>query len=104
MEQEIPLSLIEILILRFGRAIEFLVPIIFALALLIFFIGLVRFIAYADNENERARGQKVMIWGVVALFIMSSIWGIIAFIGKNLLIDQGGTTRSPQVELPSLNR
>jgi O-antigen/teichoic acid export membrane protein len=79
------------------------VPIVFAIALLIFFIGLVRFIAYSDSEIERKRGQQVMVWGVVTLFIMSSIWGIIAFIGKNLLIDQGGTTRSPQVELPSLN-
>lgn len=103
MEKEIPLSLIEILIIRVGNIIGLLVPIVFAVALLIFFIGLVRFIAYSDSEVERKRGQRVMVWGVAVLFVMSSIWGIIAFIGQNLLIDQGGTTRSPQVELPSLN-
>ena len=103
-QQEIPLSLIEIFILRIGRIVGFLTPIVFALALLVFFIGLVRFIARSDNEIERLRGQRVMVWGVTALFVMTSIWGIIAFVGKNLLIEQGGTSRAPQVELPSLKR
>ncbi len=98
--EEIPLSLIEILILRFGRIIGFLTPIVLGLALLIFFIGLARFILRADNENERRRGQQIMVWGIVALFVMTSIWGIVSFIGKNLLIEQGGTSRAPSVELP----
>lgn len=100
MPEEIPLSLIEILILRFSRVVGYLIPLVLAFALLIFLFGLARFLLRADNEIERRRGQRIMVWGVAILFVMSSIWGIISFIGQNLLINQGGIANSPQVNLP----
>lgn len=65
-----------------GELINLLVPIVFTLALLFFFWGLARFILSSGEEKEKSKG--IMIWGIVALFIMSSVWGITAYIGSAL--------------------
>ena len=70
-----------------GDIIQLALPIVVALALLVFFWGLVKFIFSAGNEEAKADGKKLMIWGVVALFVMVSVWGLVEFIGDALGID-----------------
>lgn len=53
---------------------------IFALALVYFLYGLVVFIANADNEEARSTGRQHMLWGVVGLFIMVSVYGILKIV------------------------
>lgn len=65
------------LIYRFIEIIQLAIPIVAALALLFFFWGLANFIFHADNEEKRKEGKSVMIWGIVALFVMVSVWGIV---------------------------
>lgn len=50
---------------------------LFALALLVFLWGMAKFILKADNETEREKGKQVMLWGLIALFVMLSVWGIV---------------------------
>jgi hypothetical protein len=60
--------------------IALLIPVIASLALLVFFWGLVKFIfRVGGDEKAVGDGKKLMIWGLVALFIMVSIWGILRF-------------------------
>ena len=61
-------------------------PIMVALTMLVFFWGLSKFILAAGDEKKVADGKRLIFWGIIALFIMVSIWGIInllssAFIG-----------------------
>jgi len=51
--------------------------IMFALATVLFFWGLVKFIW---SPGEKDQGKNIMVWGIVALFVMFTIWGIIEFI------------------------
>jgi len=50
---------------------------LFALALLYFLYGVFIFIMSADDETARATGKKHMFWGVIGLFIMVSVYGIL---------------------------
>ena len=52
-------------------------PIVVALALLYFFWGLATYILNAGNEDKKKSGRDIMIWGLIALFVMVSVWGII---------------------------
>lgn len=81
---------IEVLIVRFGQIVGIATPIVAGLALLVFLWGLVKFIVKADDEEARTQGRQFMVWGVVALFVMASLWGIIFFIGFSLGIDTSG--------------
>ena len=82
---------------QFGNIIQMLIPIAFALALLFFFYGLARFILAAGDEEKREQGKSIMIWGIVALFVMASIWGIVRFIGDAFGVNQGDTVSVPTV-------
>ncbi|MBP9749678.1 MAG: hypothetical protein KBD21_03030 [Candidatus Pacebacteria bacterium] len=47
------------------------------LAVVVFVFGMVRFIATAGDEKSRSSGKVIMTWGLVALFVMVSVWGIV---------------------------
>ncbi len=72
----------------FKELLDLVIPITFALALLFFFYGLAQFIrSISDKTIEE--GKNKMKWGIVALFVMVSIWGIIGYIGDSLGIETG---------------
>ena len=60
--------------------VALIIPVVVALAFLYFLWGLLKFILHADDETKRAEGKQIMIWGTVALFVMLTIWGIIALL------------------------
>ncbi|NLE07128.1 MAG: hypothetical protein GX627_00720 [Parcubacteria group bacterium] len=63
-----------------------IIPIVFSLALLMFFWGMVKYIK--DEGQGKAEGRKLMMWGVIALFVMSTIWGLVAFVRSELEIPE----------------
>lgn len=69
-----------------GSIINTLIPIVFTLALLVFFWGLVKYIFGAEHDKEAAK--KTMLWGVVALFVMAAVWGLVNFLGEAVGIEQ----------------
>lgn len=73
-----------------------LIPIFVALALIFFIYGLIKFVISADAE-AREDGKSMMWWGIIALFVIVSIWGIVAFIGTTLGINATTTITTPKV-------
>jgi hypothetical protein len=76
-----------------GELINILLPIVVALALLFFFWGLAKFILASGDEDAKDEGKRIMIWGVIALFVMASVWGLVAFVGNLVGVDQGQALR-----------
>ncbi len=89
---------IENIVEAIGNLVKLATPIVIGLALLAFFWGLVKFIFSAGDEDARKDAKHLMIWSVIALFIMISIVGIINFIGSALGIGQGGNLPVPGVD------
>ena len=54
-----------------------LVAVILGAAVVYFLWGVVKYISKSSSEEERATGRKMMIYGLIALFVMLSIWGLI---------------------------
>ncbi len=54
-----------------------LIVLMFAVAIATFLFGVVEFMANRESEDARKKGQQHMIWGVVGLFIMIAVWGIL---------------------------
>jgi hypothetical protein len=74
-----------------------LIPLVFTLALLFFFYGVAKYIWSVGTGKEE--GRKVMIWGIIALFVMSCIWGIIYFIGQEI---GGGVGDTYNMHIPTI--
>ena len=72
-----------------GQIINLLIPIVFALAMLYFFWGLAQYILNAGDEAKKEEGRNKMIWGIVAIFVMAAVWGIVRFIGTAVGITPG---------------
>ena len=52
-----------------------LIGLFITLAIVVFFWGLIKYLVNAGEE--KAEGLQIMFYGVVAIFVMVSIWGII---------------------------
>lgn len=56
----------------------------FAVALLVFIWGAFTYIAHADDSAKRSEGGKGMLYGIIGMFIMFSVFGIINLIGATV--------------------
>ena len=88
---------IERLVGSIGRVVGLALPIVVAIALLAFFWGLVKFIFAQGNEEAKGEGKKIMLWGLIALFVMVGVWGLVDFIAGALEINTGGSVDVPTV-------
>ena len=65
------------------------IPLIFALAIVMFAWGVVRYVIGADDEKERERGKQFMVWGIIALSVMVSVWGLVHIVTNTFGFDFG---------------
>ena len=73
------------LIRAVGGLINPIIVILVGVALLAFFWGLARFIFRVGGDEKAVdEGKRIMKWGLIALFVMVSVWGIIIFIQEAL--------------------
>lgn len=80
-----------------GNLINMLTPLVVALALLFFFWGLATFILAAGDDNGKKKGKAIMVWGVIALFIMVSVWGIINVVRDTFQL------QNTQINIPTVD-
>lgn len=75
---------------------------IFTAGFFLFVWGLVQFMRNLDKGSENEDGKRHMLWGIVGMFIMASVWGIIMLLDQtfNLGAFQGtpDTSRLPNIE------
>ena len=74
--------------------IEILSPILFALAFLLFFWGMSKFILSSGNQADIQKGKNYMLWGILALFILLTFRSIITRVSTELELG-GNTTQIP---------
>ena len=64
-------------------AIYIINPIIilgFVVAVVVFFFGIAQFIWKADSDTDRETGKRSIGYGIIGLFIMISVYGILRFV------------------------
>lgn len=74
-----------------------LVILFFALAVVFFLYGILKYIYSADNEDSRKASRQIMIYGIIGLFVMVSFWGFV-----NILLNTFELNTYPYVEVPYL--
>ena len=62
--------------------IKTIVPFLFTLATAGFIYGIVQFFLNPDNEEKRKSGKSFMIWGIISLFVMVSLWGLVGVLSN----------------------
>ena len=62
-------------------------PLIFLMigvAALTFVMGVIQYIMGTEDETRRTTGRNHMLWGIIGLFIMLSVFGIIDLIASTM--------------------
>ena len=81
----------------FAVTVRFLIPVLIGLAMAVFIWGLVVFIFHSGDDSAKQEGKNKMIWGILALFVIVSIWGIVTLL-QNIT---GATSNTPPTTLPT---
>lgn len=54
-----------------------LIPLLMGVATFSFIFGVFKFFLNPENVSKQADGKKYITWGLVGLFLMVSMWGIV---------------------------
>lgn len=70
-----------------------LVPVIFAVAFIVFVWGAFEaFILGANSEEVKEKGKNLMLWGLIGFFVMVSVWGLVNILTGSVDFGGGNTT------------
>src|SRR3989344_3284825 len=61
-----------------------LVFMVIAAAIVVFFWGVAQYIGGGDDEEKRSKARNTMIYGIIGIFSMVSIWGLVYFMADVL--------------------
>lgn len=64
------------------------IRILFALAFLIFVWGIIQYLLQRDSVNAKEQGRQHIMWGLIGLVIMTSVFFIVRIVTKTLGIDE----------------
>lgn len=64
--------------------IDPLIILLFSLAMVYFVYGIARYLLSPDNEEVRKSSKSSMVWGIVGMLIMVSVYGILNIIVNTL--------------------
>jgi hypothetical protein len=65
--------------------VQTLTGLVVALSLLYFFWGLAQFILHTGGGKEQEEAKGKMFWGIIALFVMVSVWGLVRFLQNSFV-------------------
>ena len=78
--QTTDLSGLSTFVRNIGNVVNVIIPVIFAIAIVYFFWGLVQFLRSAGDPKTHADGKAHMIYAVIAIAVMVSIYGLVAWL------------------------
>ncbi len=93
------------LITKFGTYIvNPLLLLIFAAGFFMFMYGLLEFmIAISRNSEDTTTGKQHMIYGTLGMFIMVSVYGIIALLDSTFGLNLSNPSANTNVNVPTIN-
>lgn len=68
-----------------------------AFAVVLFLFGVIKYMTSGADEEKRKEARNTIIYGVIGLFVMVSVWGLVGLVGNTFDLDN--STLSPP-ELP----
>lgn len=68
-----------------SEIIQPIIILLIAVAIGYFLFGLMEFVRNQDNETAQEEGKQHMLWGVIGVAIMFSVYGILHLINTTVL-------------------
>ncbi len=75
--------------LAFDIIEKYVIPIIFAIAFIYFLLGVLKYVRSGGDGDARTEARNMMLYGIIALFVMSAVWGLVQVLADTVEIDTG---------------
>ena len=84
-----------------NRILSAVVPLLITVALIVFIWGLIQYLLKVGDEEQRRQGVQLMLWGVIAIFVMSSVWGLVALLQNTFSVQRNEAIvpRAPDISI-----
>lgn len=70
-----------------------IIPLLMVIATIVFLWGVIQYVISADEE-KRKQGRSLMIYGIIGLFVMVAVWGIVAVL-ESTFVNRANIPRGP---------
>lgn len=75
----------------------YIIPILIGVGVVVFFYGIVKYILGQGDMGKQKEARGLMVWGIVALFVMVSVWGLVKVLQNTFDIQNTNTIQQPIV-------
>ncbi len=75
--------------------------VVVSLAFLFFFFNLAMFVLKSD-EDAKAKAKANMLWGVLAMVVITSLWGLITFVRSIFGVGAGTDANINEIKVPGV--
>ncbi len=79
-QTQIPPRLITLMGNIYNVILNPIIALLFGLSFAYFIWGVVKFVWYGEEESMRSEGKRSIVWGIIGMFIMFSVFGILRLI------------------------
>lgn len=62
------------------RSINVVIPVLITVALVLFLWGVLRYMYKVGNARSKEADREIFLWGLLALFCMVSVWGVVSLL------------------------
>jgi hypothetical protein len=84
------------ILLTIGGLINQIIPILIAGALAYFIYGVIKFVISTDSDDKES-ARKVVVQGIIGLFVIVSVWGLVGVVQTTFGIGTGGSLNQNQL-------
>jgi hypothetical protein len=84
-----------------GNFLQPIVPLFVSLAVVIFIYGVIT--TMLSDGEKREDGKKFMFWGIIGLFVMVSVWGLVAILQKTFGLETNTTPTIRIERVPNIH-
>lgn len=74
-----------------------IMPLLILAALVFFLFGIFKLFFYKADGAKDAENRKFVLWGIIALFVMVSVWGLVNVLARTLNLDNVNIPPPPAV-------
>ncbi len=81
---------IEYIICKINDLLNIIIPVLIVLGVVYFIWGVIQYVAAKDEEGKKA-ARGIMISGIIGLFVIVSIWGLVNLLSNTFGVNSGSS-------------
>lgn len=80
---------------EFGNIATLIIILLMVVATVVFIYGVLKYILAGGSEQRKKEGQSMIMWGLIGLFILVAMWGLVIILENTFGVEEEHIPRLP---------